>query len=52
MPFVAANTLISLILLAYNPDMFVHSDNVLNLPEYRLQSTYMEEGGLLGFGLN
>ncbi len=51
MPFVAANTLLSLILLAYNPDMFVHSDRVLNLPEYRLQSTYMEEGGLLGFGL-
>ena len=23
----------------------------LNLPEYRIQSTYMEEGGLLGFGL-
>ena len=44
MPFVAANTLLSLILLAYNPDMFVHSDRVLNLPEYRLQSTYMEEG--------
>ena len=31
--------------------MFVHSDRVLNLPEYRPQSTYMEEGGLLGFGL-
>ena len=38
-------------LLLYNPDMFVHSDRVLNLPEYRPQSTYMEEGGLLGFGL-
>ena len=51
MPYVAVNTLISLILLLYNPDMFVHSDRVLELPEYRIQSTYMEEGGLLGFGL-
>ena len=51
MPFVAFNTLVSLMLLAYNPDMFTHSDRVLNLPEYRIQSTYMEEGGLLGFGL-
>lgn len=51
MPFVAVNTLVSLVLLAYNPDMFTHSDRVLNLPEYRIQSTYMEEGGLLGFGL-
>lgn len=51
MPFVAANTVLSLVLLAYNPDLFLHSDRVLNLPEYRLQSTYMEEGGLLGFGL-
>ena len=24
---------------------------MLNLPEYRLQSTYMEEGGFSGFGL-
>ena len=51
MPYVAVNTLISLMVLAYNPDMFVHSDRVLELPEYRVQSTYMEEGGLLGFGL-
>ena len=51
MPYVAVNTLVSLILLLYNPDMFVHSDRVLELPEYRIQSTYMEEGGLLGFGL-
>lgn len=51
MPFVAVNTAISLVLLLYNPDMFLHSDRVLNLPEYRPQSTYMEEGGLLGFGL-
>ena len=51
MPFVAVNTLLSLILLLYDPTMFVHSDRVLELPEYRVQSTYMEEGGLLGFGL-
>jgi hypothetical protein len=51
MPFIAINTLISLIVLLVNPDMFTHSDRVINLPEYRLQSTYMEEGGLLGFGL-
>ena len=51
MPFVAANTLISLVLLIYDPTMFTHSDQVLNLPEYRPQSTYMEEGGLLGFAL-
>lgn len=51
MPFVAANTLISLVLLVYDPTMFTHSDQVLNLPEYRPQSTYMEEGGLLGFAL-
>lgn len=51
MPFVALNTLISLLFLLYNPDMFIHSDRVLELPEYRLQSTYMEEGGLLGFWL-
>ncbi len=51
MPFVAFNTLVSLILLLYDPTMFTHSDQVLNLPEYRPQTTYMEEGGLLGFGL-
>ncbi|MDB2335334.1 hypothetical protein N9V31_01260 [Candidatus Poseidonia alphae] len=51
MPFVAINTLVSLLILLYDPTMFTHSDRVLNLPEYRLQSTYMEEGGLLGFGL-
>ena len=51
MPFVAFNTLVSLILLIYNPDLFVHSDRVVNLPEYRVQSTYMEEGGVLGFAL-
>ena len=51
MPFVAFNTLISLVVLLYNPDLFVHSQRVLDLPEYRVQTTYMEEGGLLGFGL-
>lgn len=51
MPFVAVNTLVSLLLLIYDPTMFTHSDQVLNLPEYRPQSTYMEEGGLLGFAL-
>ncbi len=51
MPFVAVNTLVSLVFLLYDPTMFTHSDQVLNLPEYRLQSTYMEEGGLLGFAL-
>ncbi|MDA1168076.1 MAG: hypothetical protein O2866_04250, partial [archaeon] len=51
MPFIAVNTLISLIILFVNPDMFTHSNRVLELPEYRLQATYMEEGGLLGFGL-
>ena len=51
MPFVAINTLISLMLLLWDPTMFTHSDRVLNLPEYRPQTTYMEEGGLLGFAL-
>lgn len=51
MPYVALNTLISLIVLVYDPNMFVHSDRVLELPEYRVQNTFMEEGGLLGFGL-
>ena len=51
MPFVAFNTLVSVLLLLYNPDMFTHSERVLNLDEYRLQNTYMEEGGLLGFWL-
>lgn len=51
MPFVALNTLVSVLLLLYNPEMFTHSNRVLDLPEYRLQNTYMEEGGLLGFWL-
>jgi hypothetical protein len=51
MPFVALNTFVSLVVLLWDPSMFTHSDRVLNLPEYRPQSTYMEEGGLLGFAL-
>ncbi|MBT60104.1 MAG: hypothetical protein CMA63_00945 [Euryarchaeota archaeon] len=51
MPYVAFNTFISLAVLMYDPSMFTHSDRVLELPEYRPQSTFMEEGGLLGFGL-
>ena len=51
MPFVAFNTVVSLIVLAYDPNLLVHSDKVLSLPEYSIQSTIMEEGGLLGFGL-
>lgn len=51
MPFVAFNTLLSLIVLLYDPTMFEHSARVKGLDEYRLQNTYMEEGGLLGFGL-
>ncbi|GIQ97795.1 MAG: hypothetical protein CM15mP3_08290 [Candidatus Poseidoniales archaeon] len=31
--------------------MFTHSDRVLDLPEYRVQSSIMEEGGILGFAL-
>ena len=49
MPFIAFNTLVSLILLAIDPSMFEHTQRVLELPEYRPQSTIMEEGGVLGF---
>ena len=51
MPYVALNTLLSLALLLYDPNMLVHSDRVLELPEYRVQTTFMEEGGILGFAL-
>ena len=51
MPFVALNTLISLVVLLFDPQLLLHSDRVLELPEYREQSTFMEEGGVLGFGL-
>ena len=51
MPFVAFNTLVSLVVLLLDPNLLAHSDRVLDLPEYRPQTTFMEEGGLLGFGL-
>ena len=51
MPYVALNTLVSLLLLLYDPSMLTHSDRVLELPEYRVQTTFMEEGGILGFAL-
>ena len=51
MPFVAFNTIISIIALAIDPNMFTHSERVLELPEYRVQSSIMEEGGILGFAL-
>ena len=43
MPFIAFNTIISIMALAIDPDMFTHSDRVLELPEYRVQSSIMEE---------
>lgn len=49
MPLIAFNTLISLLLLMINPDMFQHSQQVIDLPEYRPQSSIMEEGGIMGF---
>ena len=51
MPFIAFNTIISIVALAIDPEMFTHSDRVLELPEYRIQSSIMEEGGILGFAL-
>ena len=51
MPFVALNTVISLLALSIYPDLFSHSQRVLDLPEYRIQSSIMEEGGILGFAL-
>ena len=51
MPFVAFNTIVSIMVLAIDPNLFTHSDRVLGLPEYRVQSSIMEEGGILGFGL-
>ena len=51
MPFVAFNTIVSIFAIAIDPNMFTHSDRVLNLPEYRVQSSIMEEGGILGFAL-
>lgn len=49
MPVVAINSLVTLLVIAAQPDLLTHSDRVLSLPEYRPQSTVMEEGGLLGF---
>ncbi len=51
MPIVAINTLLSLIAIIVSPELFTHSDQVINLPEYREQATIMEEGGMLGFFL-
>ena len=49
MPFTALNSLISIIVLTFSPETFIHSDKVLDLPEYTLQTSVMEEGGFLGF---
>ncbi|MGB1365476.1 MAG: tetratricopeptide repeat protein [Candidatus Poseidoniaceae archaeon] len=51
MPVVAINTLLSLIAIIVSPELFTHSERVLDLPEYREQATIMEEGGILGFFL-
>ena len=51
MPVVAINTLLSLIAIIVAPELFTHSEQVENLPEYRPQATIMEEGGILGFFL-
>ena len=51
MPFIALNTIVSILALAIDPNMFTHSDRVLDLPEHRVQSSIMEEGGILGFAL-
>ena len=51
MPVVAINTLLSLIAIIVAPELFTHSDRVIDLPEYREQATIMEEGGILGFFL-
>jgi hypothetical protein len=49
MPFTALNALLSVIMIILNPEMFVHSPQVLALPEYTVQASVMEEGGVLGF---
>ena len=51
MPVVAINAFLSLIAIVVAPDLFTHSERVLDLPEYRPQATIMEEGGVLGFFL-
>jgi len=49
MPYIAFNTLASLVLLAVDPSMFEHTQRVYDLPEYRPQNSIMEEGGIIGF---
>ena len=49
MPLVALNTLVTLVMMLATPDVFVHSEAVVSLPEYTAQATVMEEGGFLGF---
>ncbi|MGY8669505.1 MAG: hypothetical protein ACKVJ7_00465 [Candidatus Poseidoniales archaeon] len=49
MPYVAINTLVSLVLILIDPSLFTHSQQVELLPEYRQQATIMEEGGIIGF---
>ena len=49
MPYIAFNTVVSLVLLTIDPFMFEHSQRVLDLPEYRPQTSIMEEGGVVGF---
>lgn len=39
MPYIALNTLVSLLVLLYDPNMLQHSNRVLQLPEYTLQTT-------------
>ena len=51
MPVVAINTFLSLIAIVVSPELFTHSEKVIELPEYREQATIMEEGGILGFFL-
>ncbi len=49
MPITAINTLVTLVLMFLFPDMFAHSNRVLELPEYTEQAVVMEEGGIIGF---
>ena len=49
MPITAINTLATLVLMFLFPDVFAHSNRVLELPEYTEQAVVMEEGGIIGF---
>ena len=49
MPFIALNTVISLIFITIDASMFEHTQRVLVLDEFRAQNSIMEEGGILGF---